>query len=684
MGNPFDQFDSGGGNPFDQFDSVGQTVKPRPMGKDAQADFLKQALAEADWGTRNIAGAGTALSNLWEGAKQLVGKGDADQIAANKIIEQAAPVGSIAGNVALAAIPFGLAGSSVKAATGVGLGMGALKPVEGDQSFENVARGKTKSALVDAALAGLGQAGANKVGELVADKLAALQTLKAQNATRDELLQRARELGLVVPRSSVDPSAGNVLVDSVAGKIATAQDASSRNAKVFQDVARKELGLSPDASMSPELLSSIRSNAYKTGYEPLNNAGRIATDTEYGAALDKIISGRVQAGQDFPVSSDPVLDLINGTKATTREVSPATTGFFDKYGRAVDAADASAPVAPKLRSLLAELKKAGGINPNELGDLGEQFVNKNYPGLLNKRTGKSADGFTEWMVSNGWIPENVAREADQMPGGTHELARDMIRSALGRESVVHPAQYDKWSAYNQAAEDFYNAGINQVNIPAKTASGLRVPDFDAASGMAKIQMLRQEAGEAFRKGDNAIGFAKKQAADALEEQIGRGIASGGDGAAADEMLQNFRNARQQIAKAHTVEDAMNAGSGAFDPRKVPERDLGKLTGDMKTIVEFARAFPKASQSEAQIAGPGVNNLGMLLKAGLSTVIGSGPGIVAPFVAPYLARQYTLSSGAQNALLQNLYQLGLPARVANGLLTYAPVGPAVLGAQSLLQ
>src|SRR6185503_15259758 len=76
-------------------------AQPQKIGAQAFPDFLKAELANADWGTRNIAGFGTALSDLWEGAKQFVGKGDAQQIEANKIIEHAAPVGAVAGNVAM-------------------------------------------------------------------------------------------------------------------------------------------------------------------------------------------------------------------------------------------------------------------------------------------------------------------------------------------------------------------------------------------------------------------------------------------------------------------------------------------------------------------------------------------------------------------------------------------------------
>ena len=66
---------------------------PVKIGKEAFGDTLRQVLQESDWGTRNIAGAGTALSDLWQGAKQLVGAGDKQAIEANNIIKEEAPIG---------------------------------------------------------------------------------------------------------------------------------------------------------------------------------------------------------------------------------------------------------------------------------------------------------------------------------------------------------------------------------------------------------------------------------------------------------------------------------------------------------------------------------------------------------------------------------------------------------------
>lgn len=168
---------------------------PLKMGAESFPDQLRQELKDAGWGTRNIAGAGTALSNLWEGTKQFVGQGDQQRIEANKIIRNEAPIGAFAGDVAATAIPFGMAGNSVKAAATVGAGYGALQPVSGEQSITNVAQGKLINTGLGAATAAGGQAAANKLLSGVSNKLASIeqkvQAKAAQIAASDTASARS-------------------------------------------------------------------------------------------------------------------------------------------------------------------------------------------------------------------------------------------------------------------------------------------------------------------------------------------------------------------------------------------------------------------------------------------------------------------------------------------------------------
>ena len=76
---------------------------PLKIGRDAFGDTLRDTLKNTDWATRNIAGAGSAVVNAFEGLKGLAGKTDANEVAAQKIIADEAPIGNVAGNVAMLA-----------------------------------------------------------------------------------------------------------------------------------------------------------------------------------------------------------------------------------------------------------------------------------------------------------------------------------------------------------------------------------------------------------------------------------------------------------------------------------------------------------------------------------------------------------------------------------------------------
>ncbi len=95
--------DAAGAGQVPNYDKRAFDNGPLKIGKEGLGDSLREVLRDTDWLTRNIAGAGSAVVNAAEGVKGLFGKTDADQVANQKIIADAAPVGNIAGNVAMLA-----------------------------------------------------------------------------------------------------------------------------------------------------------------------------------------------------------------------------------------------------------------------------------------------------------------------------------------------------------------------------------------------------------------------------------------------------------------------------------------------------------------------------------------------------------------------------------------------------
>jgi hypothetical protein len=261
-------------------------AKPKPIGQAANADFLKEELKNAGWFGRNLAAAGTAITDPWEGLKQLFGQGDRDKIEANKVIRDSAPVGAIAGDIATMAIPMAAVGTSVKGAALVGGAFGAARPTDAD-GWQGL-KERFANAGMDAALSGAGQAAVNVGGKYLARKMADTALERAQKAPRDQVLAEAQDLNLKVPPSSVDPTWLNTLKESFAGKTATAQEAAVGNASKFEQAARRDLHLADDVAVTPEAAQAAREQAYQLGYKPIEQIPAINWNPEFIKGVDAL------------------------------------------------------------------------------------------------------------------------------------------------------------------------------------------------------------------------------------------------------------------------------------------------------------------------------------------------------------------------------------------------------------
>jgi hypothetical protein len=175
--------------------------------------------------------------------------------------------------------------------------------------------------------------------------------------------------------------------------------------------------------------------------------------------------------------------------------------------------------------------------------------------------------------------------------------------------------------------------------------------FDANSAIDVISILRNNADKAYRTGDNAIGKANRDAAKAVEDLLERQLTKSGYDSNA---VNAFRDARQNIAKTYSIQKAMNAETGDIDASKLAKQlNAGKpLTGDIKTVAEFANAFPKATQN---VKGS-VTALSPLDYAagGISAASSGNPLALAAVAARPAVRKLLLSDFYQNrfAKLQN--------------------------------
>lgn len=188
--------------------------------------------------------------------------------------------------------------------------------------------------------------------------------------------------------------------------------------------------------------------------------------------------------------------------------------------------------------------------------------------------------------------------------------------------------------------------------------------FDAQSAIEAIKRLRegQRAGlKAFDDADKkAYARVQGQVADALENLVERNLEKTGR----TDLLTNFRDARQTLAKAYDVEKALNPTTGNVDAAKLSAllKKGRPLSGELKTAAEFGGAFPKAAQTPERMGSlPQTSPLDWGAAAGLSLGTGSPLGLLGLVARPG-ARAATLSPFVQNRLLRQS-QPGALARLS---------------------
>ncbi len=346
-------------------------------------DDLRDEL-EANPIAAKMAAAGTALSDLYQGGKQLFGMGDDKAIEANRIIREANPMSAIGGNVAAFAAG-GVAApvlNTLKGVTALGAATGLAAPVEG----EDVVRQKIGNALVGA---GVG-AGANKVAGAIGNALTTRATNKAveqaQNATRDTTLKAAQKSGFTVPRSLYNPSFISNRIESLGGKAATKQVAREVNQKAADNLARKTLGVSIDTPMDETLLAGLRQTAsapYKVAEQLQKQI--VGQNTTKSLSTGKTIQ--------TPIIKDgkQLVQEINEARDKTRALwsdSKSSTGTARNAAR--EAAKESEKQLAKLESQLDDMaiKQGKPDLVNKLSEARKQIAKiYSVDDALNKSTG---------------------------------------------------------------------------------------------------------------------------------------------------------------------------------------------------------------------------------------------------------------------------------------------------------
>ncbi|MDD4971859.1 MAG: hypothetical protein PHT07_20735 [Paludibacter sp.] len=431
-------------------------------------------------------------------------------------------------------------------------------------------------------------------------------------------------------------------------------------------LAKGVTALAPNvASKVPVLIDALRTSGMTAG--GATGASGMASRVAGGA-----IGGAAQAGMTNPE------DMATG--AVIGGVMPPAVQLAGKVGsivgnkladRLVEQTKEFNRISPKNETIKNSLAVGYIIPPN--------IVN---PSLKNQTiesiSGKQA---TQQLASveNAKVTDKLARQAlgiaDDAP-----LTKEAMQSyrsaqhAAGYEPIRNLGAVKADSQFNQALDNISNKYTGKGTIPAvqrddikKLVDSHKSAEFDSGDAVDAMRLLRESADEAFRKGDTSIGKAYKDISKAYEDVIERNLQKTGN----VELLQGFKDARQNMAKSFTVENAIVEGSGGINPQKIAaELQKGKpLSNELKTIAEFANTFKTVAKPIEQVGSPASHNLksmaALLTGSGGYAALGPAGAAAAtiPFIAPAMARSAMFRKGAQEALIKKAPQSGNAAKLA---------------------
>lgn len=385
-------------------------------------------------------------------------------------------------------------------------------------------------------------------------------------------------------------------------------------------------------------------------------------NTYAGASAIGAITGALQ-----PVATGEsrlMNTAIGGTAgAAGKAVGDKAGGFLaDRLAKTESKVAATQTQNAARDATLKTAREAGYVVPPT--QVNPSLANQALEGFAGKiKTGQAAS------IKNQAVTNELARKGLGIDADT-PITKDLlteIRGAAGKAyeairgagDIVADKQFGTDLAritqrFQGAAKDFPELAGDDV---AKIVASVNKPQFTADSAVDAISILRDKASSAYAKGEKDLGGAYRSASKALEDAIERKLIESGDTAT----LKGFQDARKLIAKTYTVEKALNQ-SGNVNAQKLAA-DLGKgkpLSGELKTIAEFAATFKKAAQNVDGIGSvPAVSPL----DAAVGVMAGGLPG-AAWFVGRPATRGLILSDLYQGAVKPS-YKVGAGQKMIAG-------------------
>jgi soluble lytic murein transglycosylase-like protein len=197
------------------------------------------------------------------------------------------------------------------------------------------------------------------------------------------------------------------------------------------------------------------------------------------------------------------------------------------------------------------------------------------------------------------------------------------------------------------------ANTTDVSAELNVLNGLKQLSFNGDGLVEQIKRLRGDAETNLSSGDArniSLGRAQKFASQQLEDLAERNLQKFDQ----PDVMKNFKQARQDIAKSYTIEKSLNAATGDVSGAKLGQRAAaGKIVpAELQAVSNAAAAFPSAFQNVARVGSvPGISPLDVGA-AGIAAASASNPALLATVAGRPLVRSAITSAPFQNRMLPN--------------------------------
>ena len=236
-------------------------------------------------------------------------------------LQQALAMGA-GGAVGGMGLGSGLAGATNSTVAGVG---NVLRSAPASQVIAGVAAGGSSEIARQQGAGPVVQMAAGLAGGLGAGAIAQKALPKsfnpdysAQNlpvgattklpTVKEQTLREAQDAGYVVSPAATKGNMTGKVLSGLSGKAKTEQLARVKNQDVTDNLARRSIGLSEDAQLTPENIQNVRNGAFNAGYVPVRSLGAINVGPEYARDIRDITQRYSGQGRSFSTALRP--DII--------------------------------------------------------------------------------------------------------------------------------------------------------------------------------------------------------------------------------------------------------------------------------------------------------------------------------------------------------------------------------------